>query len=129
MSVKMRIMQTYDPAHEVEFLALEKEFAALERRRPDFPQGRRFKPVASSLCTHTLVWECEFKDLNAAHAALSCFSGDVEHEKLAEKQRPYFTEVRVEFLEEIESPAKPGGTPSGLSARPSASTTRDARAR
>jgi hypothetical protein len=73
MSVKMRILQTYDPAHEADFLALEKKFAVLEKRRPDFPQGRRFKPVASSLCTHTLVWEGEFKDLNAAHAALNFF--------------------------------------------------------
>lgn len=101
MSIRMRILQTYDITREAEFWALEKLFADLERRRPDFPKGRRFKPVAGGPPANSLVWEGDFPSIQAAQAALNFFSGDAEHEALAARQKPLFREIRVEFLEEL----------------------------
>ncbi len=102
MSVTMRIVQQFDPCHEKEFMALEGQFAALEGRRPDYPKGRRLQPIAGPEASHTLVWECEFPNLEAARAALHLFDEDAEHEALAEKQSPYFRSVRVEFYENLD---------------------------
>ena len=102
MSVTMRITQQYDVRHEKEFLALEREFAALEASRPDYPKGRRMKPISSSLACNTLVWECGFPDLEAARKALDFFAGDAAHEALFARQVPFFQNVHVEFFENLE---------------------------
>jgi len=102
MSVTMRIIQQYDIRHEKEFLALEKQFAELERKHADFPKGRRKKPLAADEPCNTLIWECEFPDLNAAHKTLDFFQGDARHEELYAKQLPYFVETRIEFLENLD---------------------------
>jgi len=47
MGIVMRIIQQFDPAREDEFMALERKFAELEKRRADFPKGRRLQPVSS----------------------------------------------------------------------------------
>jgi hypothetical protein len=98
----MRIVQQFDPSHEREFMALERQFAELERRRADYPKGRRLQPISAAEPCHTLVWESEFPDLEAARAALRLFEGDAEHDALAEKQSPYFRHVRVEFYTSLE---------------------------
>ena len=102
MSVTMRILQQFDPAHENEFMELERKFAALEARRSDYPKGRRMQPIAAGWPCNTLVWQCEFPDLASARKALSFFQGDAAHEKLLAKQLPFFKEARVEFYENLE---------------------------
>ena len=102
MSVTMRIMQQFDPVHEAEFMALEKKFADLERRRPDFPRGKRLQPLSASEPCNTLIWQCEFPDIESAHKTLAFFSGDKEHEKLLEKQIIYFRQVKVEFYNNLD---------------------------
>ncbi|OGV65417.1 MAG: hypothetical protein A2498_13905 [Lentisphaerae bacterium RIFOXYC12_FULL_60_16] len=102
MSVTMRIIQQYDIRNEQAFLDLERKFAALEAARPDYPKGRRMKPLAGSMPTNTLIWQCEFPDLNAAHKALSFFAGDAAHEALFKRQLPFFESARVEFYENLE---------------------------
>ena len=99
MSVVMRILQTFDARHEREFMELERRFAALEVRRPDYPRGRRLQPIAAAAPCNTLVWEAEFPDLDAARAVLAFFQGDAEHEALFRQQSPLFRDVRVEFYE------------------------------
>ena len=102
MSVTIRIIQQFDPSHEKEFMALEKQFAALESRRPDYPKGRRMKAISSTEPCHTLIWEGEFPDIQKARAVLDFFAGDAEHERLLVQQSPYFWQVRVEFLDNLE---------------------------
>lgn len=102
MSVVMRIIQRYDITREEEWMALERRFAALEHQRPDYPKGRRLKPLASTEPCNTLIWEAEFPTLDAAHAALAFFAGDAAHEALLEQARPLFEQVRIEFLEKLE---------------------------
>lgn len=102
MSVTMRIIQRYDITREKEFLELEWRFAKLEAERPDYPEGKRMKPVAAGEPTNTLVWQCEFPDLAAAQEALDLFATDTAHAELAAKQHPLFEQVRIEFYENLE---------------------------
>lgn len=102
MAVVMRIIQRFDPTRESEFLALERRFAALEARRPDYPKGTRLQPIAASEPCHTLVWECEFADIQSAHNTLSFFHGDAAHEELLSQQLPFFKDVRIEFYQKLE---------------------------
>ena len=102
MSVVMRIMQQFDAVHEGEFLELERKFAELERRRPDYPKGRRLQPISAAEPCNTLIWECEFPDLNTARAALDFFHGDDKHEALFEKQVVYFKQVKIEFYQKLD---------------------------
>jgi hypothetical protein len=102
MSVTMRILQQFDATNESAFMELEKEFAELERSRKDFPKGRRFQPIASAEPCNTLIWQCEFPSIEAANATLAFFNGDASHEKLLEKQLPFFRQVKIEFLKNLD---------------------------
>lgn len=102
MSVTMRIIQQFDARHEVDFMALERKFAELERRRPDYPKGRRLQPISAGMPNNTLIWECEFPDLETARAALDFFHGDEEHEVLFAKQVEFFEQVHVEFYANLD---------------------------
>ena len=101
MSVRLRLIQRYDITREVEFLDLERQFAALEKRRPDFPKGVRLKPLAAGEPTNTLIWEGTFPTIEAARQVLDFFRGDAEHEALFAKQLPLFKEQHIEFLETL----------------------------
>lgn len=102
MSVTLRILQQYDVRNERAFLELEKKFAQLEARRPDYPKGRRMKPISGLLPCNTLVWECVFPDIETARQALTFFEGDPAHEKLFSKQVAFFENVRIEFYENLD---------------------------
>lgn len=97
MGIIMRIIQQFDPAHEQEFMNLEKKFDELERNRPDFPKGTRMQPVAAGEPINTLIWQHEFPDIQSAYKTLDFFDGDEEHEILFRKQVPFMKQVRVEF--------------------------------
>ena len=51
-------------------MALEAQFAALERRK-GWPRGRRSRPFAGREPAHTLVWECELPTLAAVNDAVA----------------------------------------------------------
>ena len=101
MGIVMRIIQQYDPAHESEFMTLEKKFAALEKERIDFPKGIRLQPVSGGEPTNTLIWQCEFPDINAAYKALDFFSGDETHEALFRQQVIFMKQVKIEFYKTL----------------------------
>ena len=102
MPVTMRILQQFDVRKEKEFLELERRFAALERSRPDLPQGRRMKPISGSEPCNTLVWQGEFASLDEARNALDSFAADETHEELFAKQSEFFKSVKIEFYENLE---------------------------
>jgi len=104
MSVRMRIVQRFAAGREREFMALERQFAALESARPDYPKGRRLQPIAAGEPCNTLIWEADFPDVEAARRALDFFAGDAAHERLLEHQRVFFEEVRTEFYRVLELP-------------------------
>ena len=67
MAYVLRFVQRFRPADERAFMALEAQFAALERRKRGFPRGRRSRPFAGREPGNTLVWECVFPTLAAAN--------------------------------------------------------------
>ena len=83
-------------------MALEKQFAALERRKRVLPRGRRYRPYAGREPAHTLVWECEFPTLEAARRALAALDTDPDHSRLLRRQIPYFLEAYTEIYEVLE---------------------------
>lgn len=102
MSIVMRIYQKFSASHESEFLELERQFAELESSRPDYPKGRRLQPISGAESCNTLIWECEFPDVESALGTLDFFHGDEAHEQLFEKQKAYFQSVRVELYKKLE---------------------------
>jgi len=102
MSITMRIIQRFDPTREKEFMELEKKFHQLEAARPDYPNGRRMQPIAAAEPCNTLIWQCEFPDIQSAHKVLDFFSGDEAHEALFEKQLPFFKDVKIEFYNNLD---------------------------
>ncbi|HVN79553.1 MAG TPA: hypothetical protein VMW38_11195 [Terriglobia bacterium] len=102
MRVTMRIIQRFTAPHEREFMALEKQFADLEAARPDYPKGRRLQPISGGEPCNTLIWECDFPDLNMAYKTLDFFAGDSAHEALLQNQLPFFEQVKVEFYRKLE---------------------------
>ncbi len=102
MSIVMRIVQQYDIRREKLWMDLERKFAALEKKRKDFPKGRRLKPISGPYACNTLIWECEFDSLDEAKRTLDFFAGDAAHESLLKKQLPLFQEAKIEFYEKLD---------------------------
>lgn len=98
----MRIIQQFDPGHEREFMALEKEFDELEKNRPDFPKGKRMQPVSAGEPVNTLIWQHEFPDIETAYRTLDFFNGDESHETLFEQQVPFIRQVKIEFYKTLD---------------------------
>lgn len=102
MDITMRIVQQFDPTHENEFMELEKKFAELEENRPDYPKGKRMQPISAGEPCNTLIWQCEFPDIDSAYQVLDFFSGDEAHEALFKKQSPYFKQVKIELYKNLD---------------------------
>lgn len=102
MSITMRIVQQFDATKEKEFMELEKKFAQLERKRKDYPKGKRLQPISANEPCNTLIWQCDFPDIESAYKVLDFFSGDKDHEALLEKQLPYFRSVKIEFYKNLD---------------------------
>lgn len=102
MSVTLRLVQRFEMRNQKEFLELERSFAELERRRPDYVKGRRLRPIAGPEPVNTLIWEGDFPDLKAARDWLDFSGGDSEHESLYVRQAPFFEAVRIEFYEKLD---------------------------
>jgi hypothetical protein len=102
MTFVLRFVQEYVVAERAAFLELETRFAEMERRRPDWPQGRRLQPYAGADVTNALVWETTVASLAEAEAALAQIEGDEEHAALFAQQAPFITRARTEILEVLD---------------------------
>lgn len=102
MSITMRIMQQFDATKEKEFMVLEKKFAELESQRPDYPKGKRMQPISAAEPCNTLIWENTYSTIEEAYKTLDFFNGDPSHEKLLEKQLPFFKQVKIEFYKSLD---------------------------
>ena len=102
MPYVVRFIQRYAPEQRKGFMKVEAKFAAMERRRGDFPRGRRSQPYSGREPSNTLIWECEFPSLSEAQAALAKISGDSEHETLFCEQAPFISELYTEIDEILE---------------------------
>ena len=102
MAYILRFTQNYLPANHKAVLELEAQFKQIEIRHPDFPQGRRYQPMASGEPNHTLIWECELPSLAEVQKALEKIEADPTHTDLFSKQSPYFTGMRTEIFQVLE---------------------------
>lgn len=60
------------------------------------------QPVSAGEPMNTLIWQCEFPDIETAYKTLNFFSNDKEHETLFKRQVAYMKEVRIEFYKILE---------------------------
>jgi hypothetical protein len=102
MAYILRFVQHYQPSNHKAFMELESKFRELERRCPNFPQGKRYAPVASGEPTHTLIWECEFPSLHEVQGALATVAADATHTELFKEQSPYITGMRTEIYQVLD---------------------------
>jgi hypothetical protein len=102
MGIVMRIIQQFDPCHEHEFMVLEKKFDELEKKRPDYPKGKRMQPISASEPVNSLIWQYEFPDIETAYKTLDFFSGDEGHEMLFRKQVEFMKKIKIEFYKTLE---------------------------
>lgn len=98
----LRFVQEYGVGDRDAFMQLEARFAAMERRRPDWPQGRRLQAYAGREPTNALIWEASFPTLTDALSALERIEGDEEHERLFREQAPLITRARTEIYETVD---------------------------
>mgnify|MGYP001563326770 CR=1 FL=1 len=103
MAYVLRFVQRFRAKDEAAFMALEAQFAALERRK-GWPEGRRSRPFAGREPANTLVWECELKTLAEVNQALATLGRDPGHARLLRRQIPYFLEAWTEIYEVLEFP-------------------------
>jgi hypothetical protein len=103
MAYVLRFVQRFRAGDEPAFMALEAQFAALERRK-GWPQGRRSRPFAGREPANTLIWECELATLSEVNEALATLGRDPDHARLLKKQIPYFLEAWTEVYEVLELP-------------------------
>jgi hypothetical protein len=102
MGIVMRIIQQFNPEQEQAFMALEKKFDELEKKRPDYPKGKRMQPISAHEPVNTLIWQYEFPDIDTAYRTLDFFNGDEGHEALFRQQVCYMKEIRVEFYKTLD---------------------------
>lgn len=97
----MRIIQRFQASKKQEFIALEKQFAALEQRGV-LPKGERMLPLAGREPGNTLIWQGRFSSLKAAHECLQQFEDSSEHTVLFAQQVQFFEDTWVEFYEALD---------------------------
>ena len=101
MAYVLRFVQRFRAADEAAFMALEAQFAALERRK-GWPKGRRSRPFAGREPVHTLVWEAELPTLAAVNGAVAAMGEDPDHARLLKRQIPFFLEAWTEIHEVLD---------------------------
>jgi hypothetical protein len=103
MAYVLRFVQRFRADDEAAFMALERQFADLERRK-GWPQGRRSRPVSGRDPAHTLVWECELETLAEVNRVLATLGTDPDHARLLKRQSRYFLEAWTEVYEVLDFP-------------------------
>lgn len=101
MAIIMRIIQRFQTGKKIEFMELEKQFAALEHQGI-LLKGERMTPLASREPGNTLIWQCRLRDLSAADEALRFIANSAEHTRLYEQQKQYMEDTWVEFYDVLD---------------------------
>jgi hypothetical protein len=99
--IVMKIIQRFQTGKKIEFMELEKQFAALERQGI-LLEGERWLPLASREPGNTLIWQARFPNLAAAEKALESIANSAEHTRLYDQQKQYMEDTWLEFYEVLE---------------------------
>jgi hypothetical protein len=103
MAYVLRFVQRFRAEDEAAFMALEAQFAALERRK-GWPRGRRRRPFAGREPGNTLIWECELPTLAAVNEVVATLGSDPDHARLLKRQIRFFREAWTEIYEVLDFP-------------------------
>lgn len=103
MGYKLRYVQLFMQEFAKEYLAIEKQFDAYEKKNPDTPKGKRYIPCTGRDSSNTLIWECDFTTLEAAQKAQAFFLADQEHADLFDKQAQYIIATYTEIYRPYDS--------------------------
>ncbi|HEX9186841.1 MAG TPA: hypothetical protein VGB87_07210 [Vicinamibacteria bacterium] len=110
MAYVLRFVQRFRAKDEAAFMALEAQFATLERRK-GWPRGRRSRPFAGREPGNTLVWECELETLAAVNGTIATLGADPDHARLLKRQVPFFVEAWTEVYEVLDLEARAARRP------------------
>lgn len=99
MAYKLRFVQKFEEPGREEFLKLERQFADLEKKYPEFPKGKRYLALMGRDSTNTFIWESEYPSLEAVQNVLEFLHNDPRHEELFAQQCRYFLDSYVEVYE------------------------------
>ena len=103
MSYKLRFVQVFSMANAREYLAIEKQFAAFEKKYPEFPKGKRYLPLTGRDTANTLIWECDFETLEEVHKTQIFLMNDARHEDLFNEQSLYIVNAYTEIYRPYDS--------------------------
>jgi hypothetical protein len=98
MAIILRIVQRFQTHKKLDFMALEKQFAALEHQGV-LLKGERMVPLAGREPGNTLIWQARFPDLAAAAEALKFIENSPEHTRLYDQQKEYMEDTWLELYE------------------------------
>jgi hypothetical protein len=101
VAIIMRIIQRFRTGKKIEFMELEKQFAALEHQGI-LLKGERMTPLASREPGNTLIWQGRFGSLGEAEEALRFFENSADHTRLYEQQKQYMEDTWLEFYEVLD---------------------------
>jgi hypothetical protein len=101
MSYKLRFVQNIDQKNKEFFLEIEKKFIEYEKEH-NMPQGKRYLPVTGKLPTNTLIWECEFENLEDVTKKLTEIYAHPIHDELLKEQTPFMKDSYCEIYEVFE---------------------------
>jgi len=101
MAIVMKISQRFQTGKKIEFMELEKQFAALERQGV-LLKGERLLPLASREPGNTLIWQARFPDLAAAEKALEFIANSPDHTRLYDQQKQFMQDTWLEFYEVLD---------------------------
>jgi hypothetical protein len=105
MAYVLRFVQRFRAEDEAVFMALEAQFAALERRK-GWPRGRRSRPFAGREPGNTLIWECALPTVAAVNKLVATLGKDPDHARLLKRQISFFLEAWTEVYEVLDFPEK-----------------------
>ena len=97
MPYKLRFVQKFVLARTKEFLEIEKQFAGFEEKYPEFPKGKRYRPIAGKEPSNTLIWECDFETLDTLFQTHAFLMSDDRHEDLFQDQSQYMLDNYTEI--------------------------------
>ncbi len=83
-------------------MALESQFAKLEKSHAKFPKGLRLQPLSGREPRHTLIWECKMPSLASVNEALATMSASADHDRLFQKQAPTMIDSFTEIYEVLD---------------------------
>lgn len=101
MAIILKIVQRFQTSKRIEFMELEKQFAALEKQGL-LLRGERMTPLAGREPGNTLIWQARFPTLTAAEAALDKIAASPEHTRLYDQQKQYMTDTWTEFYQTLD---------------------------